>query len=184
MIRCPDKYWASKQLIHTSMEHSLCHSLLVPRIYHLWLAVLQFMDHWQLFSISAHWGSHANCISGCLFSRRIHMVVTHCIVLAIFITLNSSWPRQVRLWEPAPGDFPVLFEAILWLFLLHYTNSHWALIYDLEENEKKGGKHLWEQGFCRLNLSLSKPKLTAQLSEAERHQCQDTQPRIVRASTE
>lgn len=192
---CCSLYWWSdalistelKQLIHTyfhgaqPMPQPSCpqnlpsytHDLLS---YNLWIT--------DSFSPFQHTEVPMQTASqGCLFSQRIHMTVTHCIVLAIFNTLNSSWPTAARLWEPIP-DFPVLFEAILWLYLLYYINSHWALIYDLEEDEKKGGKHLWEQGSCGLNLSLSKPKLTAQLCEAERRQCQNTQPMLVRASTE
>lgn len=118
MIRCPDKA-EPKQLIHFHGAQPMP-QLSCPRIYHSWLAVLQFMDHWAAFlHFSTHWGSHANCISGLpVQPKDPHVVVTHCIVLAIFITLNSSAQRQARLWEPTPGDFPVLLEAILWLFLL------------------------------------------------------------------
>ena len=67
MIRCPDKHWAQAACSHLlPWSTAYATAFLFPEstILHSWLGVLQFMDHWQLFPISAHRGSHANCISG------------------------------------------------------------------------------------------------------------------------
>lgn len=64
-----------------------------------------------------------------------HSLTTWCWVYS-----SVHWtPLGQQQPTPIPGGFPVLSEARLWLFLLHCTNSHQALIYGLKEDEKKGG---------------------------------------------
>lgn len=176
-LRCPDKYWA-QAADHTSYGAQPMPQPSCPQNLPLMTCCLTIMDQlWCFSSISAHWGSHANCISGLPVQPK-DPHGSHSLHSAGYIHYTEFFLAKAgaRLWEPTPGDSQCSLEAILWLFYFTIQTPIEPSFMILEKMRRKVENTFVEQGFCRLNLSLSKPKLTAQLSEAERHQCQDTQP--------
>ena len=127
----------------SSIEHSLCHGLLFPKLYHLTLMTSYLAVSGSLAAFPL--------VSTLRFSCNLHLRGARSAQgytaqsLTAWCWLYSSVHRtplgqqQATRWEPIPGGFPVLFEARLRLFLHHCTNSHQALIYGLKEDEKKGG---------------------------------------------
>lgn len=116
------------------------------------------------------------------FCQGIHTGSIHCLVLGMFLNAlsfllaNSSTVIANSFQKTAQHSLQPCFNFV-------YFNIETPIkcsCMPRDRDEKKGSKYLWEQGFCRLSLSLCKLKLSSQPCKARKHQYQNIRLRLGR----